>query len=303
MDRVPQTLTAIEDSYATTASAISYGIVLCLSIVCIGALSKSEKYNTKKRWFFYLYTLSMLLLSTSAMVLDVLAMPLWNKDLIRRRSKNLPLPGQTIDGVPFGPLATLPFIIGLADSLMAWRCIVLYAAIPRVTRIILLSVLALLSLAMFALLIISQLFDAYLNNWVLLLISLSVGINISLSSLIALRIRYHQARIRSILGIVHGSTYNRIVVMCIESCAIIVVFEVLCLIPISMAKQWVIFPLLFLPHICVISPLLIIYRVAAGIDVTTTFNAPQVVGDRVNHINGNIGPVFEVHTRDTRDNV
>ncbi|KDR81254.1 hypothetical protein GALMADRAFT_136280 [Galerina marginata CBS 339.88] len=118
-------------------------------------------------------------------------------------------------------------------------------------------------------------------NWALLIISISVATNILLSTLIVLRIRYHQSHIRTLLGSAHESTYNRIMVMCVESCGIIVVSEVLCLIPISTDQSWAVYPLLFLPHICAISPLLIIYRVVAGIDVTTTLNVTGVIGGGV----------------------
>ena len=92
------------------------------------------------------------------------------------------------------------------------------------------------------------------QQWIFAVILGSTVINIFLSALIILRIRYHQSYIRKTLGRAHGSLYNRIVVMCVESCSLIAVVELAYLIltyqivELGYSTQ---FPFFLLPHICV----------------------------------------------------
>ena len=116
-------------------------------------------------------------------------------------------------------------------------------------------------------------------------------VNIILASLIVLRLVRHQRHVRRVLGAEHGSAYSKVITVCVESSTLIVVCIVLVLTQ-PTGSEFI--PLLLLPHICVgglendsmisyarlrffvrniiqvISPLLIVYRVAKGHDTTTT---------------------------------
>jgi hypothetical protein len=120
--------------------------------------------------------------------------------------------------------------------------------------------------------------------------------NITLASLIILRLVRHQRHVRKVLGAEHGSPYFTVITMCIESSALIVIFSAVYIVIVLMRPIQtgsVFAPLLLLPHICVgglgsydflctsriffvrniiqvISPLLIVYRVAKGRTTTTT---------------------------------
>ena len=54
--------------------------------------------------------------------------------------------------------------------------------------------------------------------------ALSILINIVLAVLIVSRLVYHQRYDRNTLGVEHGSPYTNIITMCVESCALIVIF-------------------------------------------------------------------------------
>lgn len=106
-------------------------------------------------------------------------------------------------------------------------------------------------------------------------------VNLVLSLLIFLRLIYYQRYISKTLGTAHGSPYLKVITMCVESCALIVVFSTTNIVMIIKNDTSYLIPFLLFPHICVsfpfppmieryltgpkvISPLLIVYRVAIG---------------------------------------
>jgi hypothetical protein len=54
-------------------------------------------------------------------------------------------------------------------------------------------------------------------------ISLSALVNIILAVLIVSRLVYHRRHIRNTLGVEYGSTYTSIIIMCVESSALMVI--------------------------------------------------------------------------------
>jgi len=92
------------------------------------------------------------------------------------------------------------------------------------------------------------------STFVLWIVSLSTFVNIILAFLIILRLVHHQQHIRKVLGAEHGSPYSKVITMCVESSALIVIvggaYVVLCFRP-GWANGSVIVPFLLLPHICV----------------------------------------------------
>ena len=116
-------------------------------------------------------------------------------------------------------------------------------------------------------------------------------VNIILASLIVLRLVRHQRHVRRVLGAEHGSAYSKVITVCVESSTLIVAVCIVLVLTQPTGSEFI--PLLLLPHICVgglendsminarlrffvrniiqvISPLLIVYRVAKGHDTTTT---------------------------------
>ena len=81
---------------------------------------------------------------------------------------------------------------------------------------------------------------------------LSTVANIILASLIILRLVRHQRHIRKVLGVAHGSPYSKVITMCVESSALIIIFSAAYIVLGYMRPTGSVFiPLLLLPHICV----------------------------------------------------
>jgi len=81
-----------------------------------------------------------------------------------------------------------------------------------------------------------------------LLAILSTFVNILLALLIIPRLVYHQQHIRNLLGAGYGSPYSKVIMMCIESSALIIIFSGVYIILRSDGPGIV--PFLLLPHIC-----------------------------------------------------
>jgi hypothetical protein len=105
---------------------------------------------------------------------------------------------------------------------------------------------------------------------ILVPISFSTLVNIILALLIVLRLIHHQRHIRKVLGADHESPYSKVITICVESSALIVIFSGAYTALVFEQAYLSTIPFLLLPHIFVISPLLIVYRVAQGRAMTTT---------------------------------
>ena len=92
------------------------------------------------------------------------------------------------------------------------------------------------------------------SAFALWIVSLSTFVNIILALLIILRLLHHQRHIRKVLGAEHGSPNSKVITMCVESSALIVIVGGVYVILDSgpgRANGSMIVPFLLLPHICV----------------------------------------------------
>ena len=82
-------------------------------------------------------------------------------------------------------------------------------------------------------------------------ISLSALVNIILAALIISRLVYHRRYLQNALGVEHGSPYTNIIIMCVESSALMVVatglYTILSFVPGYGAQVMID----IIPHICV----------------------------------------------------
>ena len=85
----------------------------------------------------------------------------------------------------------------------------------------------------------------------MVLIAFSTLVNIILALLIVLRLVHHQRHIRKVLGAQHGSPYSKVITMCVESSALIVIFSGVYTVLIFEQGNGALIPFLLLPHICV----------------------------------------------------
>ena len=196
-------------------------------------------------------------------------------------------------------------------QLQIWRCVILYQDVARgpwILVIVLLSLLSAVSLgrsiSKFSFPLAQEtpvcgvmMFLRYPHQP---LIIFSTVVNIILALLIIHRLVHHKRYIQKVLGAEHGSTYSKVIAMCIESSALMVIFGSICIVLGSLNENGLFIPLLLFPHTCVsglkfydaclrifvrnvilfqvISPLLIIYRVANGRGATATLRL-SVVGE------------------------
>ncbi|KAF8812852.1 hypothetical protein BYT27DRAFT_6403600 [Phlegmacium glaucopus] len=148
---------------------------------------------------------------------------------------------------------------------MLWRCAMLYGGVSRRRRIALIAVLVVLGLSSLASGVLSFMF-----TMTFILTGVTVILNIFTAILITLRIVYFERYVRGAMGVERNSPYMTVVIICIESSALIIVFSLTYIILYFQQISALVYLLmqLLLVHVYVLSPLLIIYRVAQGRSVT-----------------------------------
>ncbi|PPQ90161.1 hypothetical protein CVT25_012472 [Psilocybe cyanescens] len=261
---------------ATSLSMIAYSFVIVLLVDCTRRLLKADYIQSKwMKPFLFLYLIIMVLLSTLTVVQETVYI---SKD--GKPDSTSRLTGTSQPAVLFGifdvPIS-LPFTIWGADIFMIWRCAMIYQTTPPSIQAGVACVLFILSLISLGGGIFFFLQPVYsIVNGVVFIVIMTTAANIVLSSLITGRILYYERRVRKSLGVFNDPAYKRAVTICVESCALIVVVSVLFVILYyADTHSAFLFPLVLLPHVCVISPMLIISRVAQGRG-TTTMNLSQI---------------------------
>jgi len=236
-------------------SAVVYGSLLSLTLSYLSLLLKSSyDISRRMRIFLLVYFTFMVAISTVYMVtISIVLM------------SSLSMTKSESDDNCNGILARgfcITFASWGADGFMLWRCAMLYEGISRPRRIALLSVLGILALISLA----SGLGIPSLDGFYffLAITAVTVFLNLITTTLITLRILYFDRYIRKTAGLESNNPYMRIITICVESSALIFVFGLIYLILYFTANHASIIPLQLLVHVYVISPLLIVYRVARG---------------------------------------
>ncbi|KDR67711.1 hypothetical protein GALMADRAFT_161496 [Galerina marginata CBS 339.88] len=243
-------------------SAVAYGFALSLYISCIRGFLKGENgYSNFARRVLVIYTSLMLLLGTMGL-LETFFIIMTNVFKL----------DQSLLRLDINIFLVVPFTIWGADGFMVWRCAMLYQnlrPLPRAALLCFLVLLCLISLGSG----IATFFGLGKNREIsaLTLLASSTIANISISALIVLRLLHHQRYVQKVLGTASGSVYTKIMTMCVESCSLIAVFDIL-----SFGLYWTtmlrgtIIPISLLPQVCVISLLLLVDRVARGREARDT---------------------------------
>ncbi|KAF8965535.1 hypothetical protein BDZ97DRAFT_1757096 [Flammula alnicola] len=274
----------------TLLSAIAYGIVVSLFLHCLALLvgNKKHLYTHRMRIFLIVYFVVMFLMSTVALGQGLVYIIRAIFRGLGRRTEQLTHLNEPL---------SIPLAVWGADGFMLWRCWILYYNIPWLNRFLLYGVLMLTTLASVGsnpnshnhkasgtLFYLTPKLSASVHispsTPIIVTVSMTTFVNFTLTALISMRLLYHQDTMRRILGPQYGSPYFRIIAMCVESCFLIVltcvVYIVLFARDNKTAFNGCIIPLLLLPHVCVISPLMIVYQVARG-KAVTTLRPSQVV--------------------------
>ncbi|KAF9558622.1 hypothetical protein CPC08DRAFT_709449 [Agrocybe pediades] len=274
---------------ATVVAGICYGILAMLCFNCFAVLlrSKSHLYPSSKRVraFLLVYVVIMFLLSTGALVQQI--------GLMISTFLRLGVDGMVRVEVGMSPwdFALVPYTMSLiiwgADGLLMWRCIILYQGIPRTGEWlikVLLVILLLASLGFGMCYYVTQAMHSDIAGSLPFVITIvTPTVNFILTGLLAVRILYQQVQLRRLLGSAWSrqSPYTNIAMICIESSALIVVVAIACIT--TLGSPWNVFPYFLQPHICVISSLLIVYRVAQG--RSWEINTTDSSGGRISEIN------------------
>ncbi|KAJ3505392.1 hypothetical protein NLJ89_g7439 [Agrocybe chaxingu] len=256
----------------TIFAGVAYGIIIVKSLDCFRMVWKNK---TRIRTFTLIYIVVMTAVSTVSFVLGIVVTM---NSIFRLNIRRFDILG--LDVLLF------PLALWGADGFMMYRCIMLYQGVPRVWRITLYTLFGFLScllLGVGVMLPVTNfgtpfLFIDIAANPILitlLLVSLTSFVNLTLTTLVTVRLYYHQRNTRKILGAEYGSPYSRTIAICVESSALIVVVDLAFVICLLLSPDMI--PLLeqLLVHASVLSPFLIISRVARRTDVLSTMKPQQ----------------------------
>jgi len=254
-------------------SAMLYGVVATLDLTYIPLLLKtSNTISRRMRNFLLAYVTFMVTASTVDTITLIVAFT-----IDRGIFNNGSLADNGLDLVTFpnglaGSLC-VTFASWGADGFMLWRCAVLYEGISRPRRLATLTILILLGAASLGF---CTYFLINTNGELLEMITIiTTIINIIAAILIAARVLYFQRYIKAAANSERNSQYTTIIVICIESAALIILFSILYIVLVIIQSPVSFIFMQDLVHINVISPLLIVYRVALGKALTCSSKGPE----------------------------
>ncbi|KZV68536.1 hypothetical protein PENSPDRAFT_609927 [Peniophora sp. CONT] len=198
----------------------------------------------------------------------------------------------TLFSAPIDEGGNVAFVLSvwLCDTLIIWRCVVIYKAASPFLKALTIGFPCLIFLGSFAtgILWLIQIsttspYIAQIVNWTIPFLSLSLAINILVTLFIVSRLLFHRHRIASALGNRYGTQYTSIAAMIVESAAIYSAFSLLFLVPFGLNSPISEIFLQSLGQVQISATFLIIFRVAQGkawsssvaTQVTTGSSAPS----------------------------
>ncbi|KAF9531312.1 hypothetical protein CPB83DRAFT_98189 [Crepidotus variabilis] len=269
-------------------ATIGYGVVSALvfsylhDFIKLSSLSwgaqkrRSRMCQRWRRYFFLIYTIFLFSVSTLAFIagtLGVINMLFHSPEGLNNVQNAFSL---------FGEASSMVLASWSADALMIWRCLILYDSISKIKRTSLASLLGILSLMSLvsgtAYVVTSR---TMLNASMIAFVVAAGLLNITITILIVSRIWYHQKYIQNALGSTHTSMYTRLTHLFVESSALVAVFSLTHVGLVRWRNYALVISHQLLVHIYIISTLLILYRVAYGVqqplpESTTTRHVSQL---------------------------
>ncbi|KAF8802950.1 hypothetical protein BYT27DRAFT_7341070 [Phlegmacium glaucopus] len=248
-------------------SSVANVIVLSLTLSYVPLLLKtSHAISRRMRKFLLAYITFMATVSTVYLNIIVIA--------FRNRSAGLTLLECVGPMVQYRSNDRIGLLSGLctlfsswgADGFMLWRCLMLYEGVspPRRGALVNVSwIFGLASIACFLFVI----FDP--PSWSFMIVTMvSCILNTVTATLITLRILYFKRYIQKTVGLERNSPYKTVMIICIESSALIVIVNSIYLFLFFRHPEASVIPMQSLVHVYAFAPLLIIYRVARGRSAT-----------------------------------
>ncbi|KAF8802951.1 hypothetical protein BYT27DRAFT_6746041 [Phlegmacium glaucopus] len=247
-------------------SAVAYVIVLSLALSYVPLLLKtSHAISRRMRNLLLVYVTSMATASTVYFIIIVIAF--WIRSVSSLTF--LECVGFMGDSTtsPNGPLSGLCTVFANwgADGFMLWRCVMLYQGVSKYQRVsygVLCLVAGLFAgVSLYCVALMFQDTPSFPLMWVTMM---SGVLNTVTATLITLRILYFKRYIQKTVGLERNSSYMAIIIICVESSALIIVVSLIYIVLFFRHPDASVIPMQSLVHIYALAPLLIIYRVARG---------------------------------------
>ncbi|KAF9451894.1 hypothetical protein P691DRAFT_723130 [Macrolepiota fuliginosa MF-IS2] len=280
--------------YGAFFSAIAYGIVVTLAAICLNILW-AKRLPIKHRRFQFIYVILVFMMATLSMGFEIRII---QAGFLEQRDFNggtagYPGPaaylGKNLDhALPIefkAWMACLVLTNWFCDSILLWRCMILYQdnqLWPTFFKYLPSGLLAasFITGVLHLIQITAPETSAWATanlpfNFTILYGIVAVLVNLTLTTLITLRLLIHRRRTTRALGAGHGNDFTTIVAMLIESAVLADIFVLLFLIPYSMRHWFCNITIQPLIQVQAMAPLLIIYRVAQGKAWSSTASRSQ----------------------------
>ncbi|KAH7916756.1 hypothetical protein BJ138DRAFT_7694 [Hygrophoropsis aurantiaca] len=258
-------------------TGVAYGAVLVLFAMCFQSLwvrMRASSTRSRKSVFLLIYVSVVFVLGTILFAT--------NSQFIQLgfiNDRNFPGgPSAYIEemfSIPENIASNITFVLAnwCADSLMLWRCMVIYKDCKPFTRVIVVGLPSIMLMGSITLGILwliqisspsSSPSQAHGINYTTPYFGLALAVNIVVTIMIVLRLLFHRHRISKALGPGHGSHYTSVAAMIVESASLYSVFSLLFLIPFAVGNPVSNTFIQVLGEIDIIASFLIIYRVLQG---------------------------------------
>ncbi|KAF8802946.1 hypothetical protein BYT27DRAFT_7172243 [Phlegmacium glaucopus] len=250
-------------------SSLAYVIVLTLPLVYLPLHLKMSDISRRMRNFLLVYVTFMVTVSTVYLITMTIALSnRFGGSLAFLECVGLTLLDWTrVHNFAIGLVAGLCVLFASwgAQGLMLWRCAMLYEGVSRPRRIALIIVLVCMGLLSIGCCLASGLTHTpSFKLSFLIFTATTLFLNLVTAILITLRILYLNRYIQKTVESGHNSPYMTIIIICVESSALIAIFSSIYLILFFQQPEASLILISFLVHVYVISALLSVNRVARG---------------------------------------
>ncbi|KAK0473977.1 hypothetical protein IW261DRAFT_1403895 [Armillaria novae-zelandiae] len=256
-------------------TGVGYGVVLTLSMLCIGRLLnalKRRRGSGPRLTFFAYVTLVFVFATMSVAGSSTMA----QYSFIDYRL----FPGgpaafeEVMFSISVSEMGNVAFVLSnwFADAIVVWRCLVVYkgTGIPR-WFVVLLPCLIYMASWVLGLLWLIQVSAPASSPWVTNTINFtqpyfwtSFALNVSMTLAIVMRLFLFRYRISKAMGPSYGRQYTSIASMIVESSFLYTSFQLLFIVPFGLSSPVQTIFIQPLSQVQVIAPLLIIFRVSSG---------------------------------------
>ncbi|KAJ2917551.1 hypothetical protein MD484_g2883, partial [Candolleomyces efflorescens] len=250
-------------------AGVIYGILFTIFVQCVLSLRSSSAHKKKQAMIFTVYSCIIFILATFGFAGNTKFVQMTYIDY-----RNFPGGPNDFTFAFYTEFCNV-FSIGsyvimnwFADGLMLYRFSVIYDRKPLLMIFPTMMYLAIVGLSLGMLTYTLKPEEGFFGPTTIKIgtayWSLSIGMNIIITSAIAGRLLKMRAQVRKLLGPNHASPYTSVVSMLVESAAIYTGWAIMFLVPFAREDTFQNFVLPSLGQVQGIAPLLIIFRVAQG---------------------------------------